>query len=64
MRHLSTASVLKTIDRIFDLPALSLGDLLAQDMGDFFTAQPDRRPYEGTQPRADNDSARGEKRSP
>jgi YVTN family beta-propeller protein len=64
MRHLSTASVLKTIDRIFDLPALSLGDLLAQDMGDFFTAQPDRRPYEGAPPPADNDSARGEKRSP
>lgn len=64
MRHLSTAGVLKTIDRIFALPALSLGDLLAQDMGDFFTARPDRRPYEGTQPRADNDSARGEKGSP
>jgi YVTN family beta-propeller protein len=64
MRHLSTASVLKTVDRIFDLPPLSLGDLLADDMGDFFTAQPDRRPYEGAQPLADNLSARGEKRSP
>jgi YVTN family beta-propeller protein len=45
MRHLSTASVLKTVDRIFKLPPLSLGDLLANDMGDFFTAKPDLRPF-------------------
>ena len=50
MRHLSTASVLKTIDRLFELPPLSLGDLLANDMGDFFGPRPDvapvrRRPY-------------------
>jgi DNA-binding beta-propeller fold protein YncE len=46
MRHLSTASVLKTIDRVFRLPPLSLGDLLANDMGDFFGSRPDVRPYE------------------
>jgi YVTN family beta-propeller protein len=45
MRHLSTAGVLKTIDRIFSLPALSLGDLLSSDMGDFFTSQANRQPY-------------------
>lgn len=37
-RHLSTASVLKTIDGIFNLPPLSIGDLLATDMSDFFSA--------------------------
>jgi YVTN family beta-propeller protein len=46
MRHLSTASVLKTMDRLFALPPLSLGDLLANDMSDFFAAKPDLRPYE------------------
>ena len=37
MRHTSTSSVLKTIDGIFNLPPLSIGDLLATDMSDFFT---------------------------
>jgi hypothetical protein len=46
MQHDSTASVLKTIDGIFGLPALSLGDLLALDMSDFFTAASDIRPFE------------------
>jgi hypothetical protein len=36
-RHLSTASVLKTEEEILGLPALSLGDMLATDMQDFFT---------------------------
>jgi hypothetical protein len=45
MRHLSTASVLKTVDNIFNLPPRSLGDLLAADMNDFFTARPDLRTY-------------------
>jgi YVTN family beta-propeller protein len=45
MRHLSAAGVLRTIDRIFGLPPLSLGDLLAGDLGDFFTARPNARPY-------------------
>ncbi len=64
MHHLATASVLKTVDRIFSLPPLSLGDLLVSDMGDFFSTKPDRRPYEGAPPPADNDSGRGVKRSP
>jgi hypothetical protein len=46
MRHLSSASVLKTMDQLFALPPLSLGDLLANDMSDFFGAKPDLRPYE------------------
>ena len=46
MRHLSSAAVLKTVDRVFALPPLSLGDLLANDMGDFFGTRPDVRPYE------------------
>jgi phosphoesterase family protein len=45
MHHLSTASILKFVDHAFSLPALSLGDLLASDMGDFFTSKPDLRPY-------------------
>jgi YVTN family beta-propeller protein len=52
MRHLSTASVLKTIDRLFTLPPLSLGDLLANDMGDFFGSQPNLRPYVAAAPAA------------
>ena len=39
-RHLSTASVLKTEEELLGLPPLSLGDLLASDMADFFTAKP------------------------
>jgi YVTN family beta-propeller protein len=50
MRHLSTASVLKTVDRVFKLPPLSLGDLLANDMGDFFGSQPDMRSYVAAAP--------------
>ena len=45
MRHLSTASVLKTVDGIFTLPPLSLGDLLANDMSEYFTTVPDARPF-------------------
>lgn len=45
MQHLSTASVLKTVDRVFALPPLSLGDLLAGDMGAFFGTHADLRPY-------------------
>jgi hypothetical protein len=52
MRHLSTASVLKTVDRVFSLPPLSLGDLLAGDMGDFFEARSDLRPYVAALPPA------------
>jgi YVTN family beta-propeller protein len=45
MRHLSTVSVLKTEEEILGLPPLSLGDLLATDMTDFFTPTPDATPY-------------------
>lgn len=46
MRHLSTASVLKSSEEILGLPPLALGDLLATDMSDFFTTKPaDSRPY-------------------
>jgi hypothetical protein len=45
MRHLSTVSVLKTEEEILGLPPLSLGDLLATDMADFFTPTADATPY-------------------
>jgi DNA-binding beta-propeller fold protein YncE len=40
-RHLSTVSVLKTTEELLGLSPLSLGDLLASDMADFFTSSPD-----------------------
>jgi hypothetical protein len=45
MRHLSTASVLKTSEQILRLGTLSLGDLLANDLSDFFTTRPNLAPY-------------------
>jgi DNA-binding beta-propeller fold protein YncE len=47
-RHLSTASVLKTEEELLGLPALSLGDMLASDMHDFFTGKPDFTPFTHT----------------
>ena len=45
-RHLSTVSVLKTSEQILGLGILSLGDLLAADLSDFFTTKHgDARPY-------------------
>ncbi|HEY0382687.1 MAG TPA: bifunctional YncE family protein/alkaline phosphatase family protein [Candidatus Elarobacter sp.] len=45
--HLSTVSVLKTSEQILGLGTLALGDLLATDMSDFFTAKGgDAAPYE------------------
>jgi hypothetical protein len=44
-RHLSTVSVLKTEEELLGLPPLSLGDLLAGDMSDFFTDRPNFTPY-------------------
>src|SRR5579872_2272143 len=44
-RHLSTVSVLKTEEELLGLPPLSLGDLLAGDMSDFFTDRPSFTPY-------------------
>jgi DNA-binding beta-propeller fold protein YncE len=44
--HLSTVSILKTEEELLGLPALSLGDLLATDMADFFTTSAaDAAPY-------------------
>jgi hypothetical protein len=45
MRHLSTVSVLKTAEQILKIPPLTLGDLLATDMSDFFSPEPDARPF-------------------
>jgi DNA-binding beta-propeller fold protein YncE len=44
-RHLSTVSVLKTEEELLGLPPLSLGDLLAGDMADFFSSSPNFAPY-------------------
>ncbi len=45
MQHLSTVSLLKTEEEMLGLPALALGDALASDLADFFTATPDATPY-------------------
>ncbi len=45
-QHLSTISILKTEEELLGLPPLSLGDLLATDMADFFTANADARPFQ------------------
>jgi hypothetical protein len=50
MRHLSTASVVKTTEQILHLGSLSLGDLLATDMSDFFTPRPTLAPYTALAP--------------
>lgn len=44
-RHLSTVSILKTAEELLGLPALSLGDLLASDMSDFFSSRPTFAPF-------------------
>ncbi len=44
--HLSVASVVKTEEEILGLDALSLQDLLATDMADFFGAVPYPTPYQ------------------
>jgi len=61
LRHTSTASVLKTIDGIFGLAPLSLGDLLATDLSDLFTSVPDVRPFDAVAGGSDRD---GEATSP
>jgi hypothetical protein len=45
MRHLSTVSVLKTAEQILKIPPLTLGDLLATDMSDFFGPAADPEPF-------------------
>jgi YVTN family beta-propeller protein len=44
--HLSAPSVVKTEEEIFGLPPLSLGDLLATDLADFFVDAPAPEPYQ------------------
>lgn len=44
-RHLATVSVLKTEEELLGVPPLSLRDLLATDMADFFTSRPNFSPY-------------------
>lgn len=48
----STVSVPKTIEEIFGLPAMSLGDLVANDLSDYFTGTPDFTPYTVAAPAA------------
>jgi DNA-binding beta-propeller fold protein YncE len=58
--HLSTVSILKTEEELLGLPALSLGDLLATDMADFFTASgADAAPYNAIPVPAQTASAEG-----
>ena len=44
--HLSVPSAVKTEEEILGLPALSLNDLLATDMADFFVTAPSPEPYQ------------------
>lgn len=44
-QHLSTVSILKTEEELLGLAPLSLGDLLAADMSNFFTDTPDTTPF-------------------
>lgn len=47
-RHLSAASLVKTEAELLGLEPVSLGDLLASDMADFFTDVPYPAPYNAT----------------
>ena len=49
-RHISLASVFKTIDLIFGMPPLNQYDAAATDLRDLFTPQPDFRPYDYQRP--------------
>jgi DNA-binding beta-propeller fold protein YncE len=49
-RHLSTVGALKTTEEILGLPPLSLGDLVATDMSDFFTQRANFAPYTARTP--------------
>lgn len=60
--HLSTVSILKTEEELLGLPALSLGDLLATDMADFFTSSSaDAAPYNAIPVPTQTASAEGER---
>jgi hypothetical protein len=44
-RHISLASIFKTVNLILDIPPLNQYDAAASDLGDMFTTHPDFRPY-------------------
>jgi hypothetical protein len=48
----STVSIPKTIEEILNLPAMSYGDLLANDLLDYFTTTPDYTPFDPVAPTA------------
>jgi YVTN family beta-propeller protein len=45
-KHLSVPSIVKTEEEIFGLPPLTLNDLLASDLSDFFAEAPTPEPYQ------------------
>ena len=49
-RHLSLASIFKTVDLIFGIPPLNQYDAAATDLRDLFTGSPDFAPYHFVQP--------------
>ena len=49
-RHISLASIFKTVDLILGLPPLNQYDAAASDLRDLFTQQPDFTPYDYRQP--------------
>ncbi len=49
-RHLSLASIFKTVDLIFGIPPLNQYDAAATDLRELFTSHPDFSPYEFVQP--------------
>ena len=49
----SHQSMLKTIELILGLPTMSLFDLIANDMRDSFTDEPDLSPYTAVRPKQD-----------
>ena len=51
--HYSTVSVVRTIELLLGLPALSVYDQTAQPLYDVFGVQPDARPFVAIQPRID-----------
>ncbi|HEV2261992.1 MAG TPA: bifunctional YncE family protein/alkaline phosphatase family protein [Candidatus Rubrimentiphilum sp.] len=58
--HLSTVSILKTEEELLGLPPLSLGDLLATDMAEFFTTSAaDATPFTAIPVPAQTESAEG-----
>ncbi len=64
-KHLSTVSILKTTEQILGLETLSLGDLLATDMSDFFTATGgDATPFDAIQVPAQAESSSAGTRCP